>query len=214
MTCSFTDNDIIATIGVGPKNLETILPSNVAAYTVDVLSYDWCELGTISDCEDISELNDYLGDPIYRANFVVEDACTPFEPVTVSFMNQYGVKDYYTFDRRNTRTVNTTRNEYDKTLGTWNQTSFAIRDYDRGRTAFSSQVQTEMTISTNWMDDATSKWLEELFVSPHINIYTDGKWEPCTIVTGSYEQKTYSREGMFQHQITVRFANNKKVQRG
>jgi hypothetical protein len=64
------------------------------------------------------------------------------------------------------------------------------------------------------MDDDESKWLEELFTSPHIQVYYDGVWEPAVITSNSYEQKTAARSGLFQHTLNVQFANNKRVQRG
>jgi hypothetical protein len=155
-----------------------------------------------------------MGDLMYSATFDIVDACTPFDPITVSFLNQYGVKDYYTFDRRNTRTTDTDRNNYNKTLGSWSDATFSIDQTGRGKTVFSSFATTRMQLQTNWMDDDTSKWLEELFVSPSVMIYVDGQWEPCVITSKQYNQKTYSRDRMFQYDIEVEFANNKKIQRG
>lgn len=209
----------IGHVGVGTQNLKdgSLWIAGAASYDVQIWSMDECAYqlnGPISDCSDTSELLDFRGSLLYRAKFRVEDDCTPFEPIRISFMNQYGMRDYYTFDRRNTRTVQTQRTNYDQYLGTWNSTSFSIPEYGRGRKTFSSQIVTQMALSTNWMPDSVSKWLEELYTSPDAMIYVDGQWEPCTIVTTEYQQKTNARDKMFQHQIIVEFANNKTVQRG
>ena len=45
-------------------------------------------------------------------------------------------------------------------------------------------------------------------------IYVDGQWEPAVITTQTYEEKTYARQQLFQHEITVKYANNQKIQRG
>lgn len=212
MTCDFDDDNIIATIGVGPANIATLMTQPYTDYRVRIYSYDYCQTGTIADCANPGTT--HLGDVIYSADFVVEDTCEKFDPVTVSFINQYGVKDYFTFTKRNTKRVTTTRNEYTRPLGSWSNTSFTIDPHERGRTVFSSMADSEMTLSTDWMSDATSEWLRELYMSPSVMIYTDGEWEPVTIVTQTYEEKTYAREQLFQHEITVKFANNQKVQRG
>ena len=214
MTVSFTDDNSITTIGVGPKNIDDLLLYSPASYDIEVYSYNNCESAAISDCEDISELADYLGDVIFSASFEVVDDCTPFEPVTVSFINQYGAKDYFTFDRRNTRVVNTNRNEYNKATGTWSASSFSIDQQGRGRTVFSSYADTQMTLQSNWMTDEMSTWLEELYVSPSVMAYIDGQWEPVVISSRTYEEKSYARNRMFQHELTIDFANNKKIQRG
>lgn len=212
--------DYVGTMGVGPWNIEMgpftwTYPNQTKSYTIQLYSKNVCfQPYTIDDCDDLASLEDYLGFVIYEARFEIEDACTPFEPINVSFMNQYGIRDYYTFDRRNEQRTNTTRNNYTKVLGSWSDTSFTISNTDRGNIVFSSDISTAMQLSTYWMSDEESKWMEELFTSPSVAIFQDGKWTPVVITSAEYQQKTFSRDRMFQHFITVEFANKKKVQRG
>ena len=215
MTVNLTNSNAITTIGVGPANLSW-LPWTLTNYTVEVYSYNYCMTTTIQDCEDVGEIlsDGYVGDLIFSASFEVDNSCEKFTPVTVSFMNQYGVRDYYTFNKRNTRQINTTRNEYTKALGSWSSDTFSIGAQDRGRTVFSSAAETEMTLSTDWMSDAVSEWMRELYMSPSTMAYIDGQWEPVVIATQTYEEKTYARQQLFQHEITIRYANNQKIQRG
>lgn len=185
-------------------------------YTVEVCSINMCYWdanGAPADNAALT-LEPYLGDVIYTRQFQVADPCTGYDPITVSFVNQYGVKDYYTFDRRNTWTQSIQRNNYDQVLGSWSATTFEIDPHGRGTRTFSTKIMTNMTMSSYWMDDDESKWLEELFTSPHIQVYYDGVWEPAVITSNKYEQKTAARNGLFQHTLTVQFANNKRVQRG
>ena len=218
MTVTLNDDNAITTLGTGVQNF-TDAGINMAPYdkyVIDIKSYNHCMTTTIQDCQDYGEIliDGYLGDTIYTATFNIDDTCEKFEPITVSFMNQYGVQDYYTFDKRNTRRVQTKRNEYTQSPDSWSSSTFTINQTGRGRTVFSSASNTEMTLSTNWMDDATSEWLQELFASPSTLIYVNNQWEPVVITTATYEQKTYARNQLFQHELTVRFANNQKLQRG
>ena len=218
MTTNITAANTITTMGVGPQNFTDagITPPLHDAYTIHIHSYNNCLNTTIQDCNDFAEIlaDGYLGDIIYEADFEVVDDCTPFAPITVSFLNQYGCRDYYTFDRRNTKTVDTTRNSYTQTLGSWSAPEFEINQMGRGRTVFSSDAKTTMSLQTNWMTDEVASWLQELFISSSVNIYVDGQWEPCVITSQQYEQKTYSRNRMFQYDLNVEFANNQKIQRG
>ena len=197
-------------------NLNGSATAIVAYYTVEIYSVNQCYWNANGAPTEntAQELQNYLGTVIYDFKFSVDDPCTNFDVVTVSFMNQYGVKDYFTFDRRNTRQLGINRNNYHETLGSWSASTFEIDPHGRGRKTFSTDITEEMTLSTNWMNDATSKWLEELFTSPSVEIYVDGQFEPAVISSNVYEQKTYARDKMFQHTITVTFANDKKVQRG
>ena len=219
MTVNQTNDNRITTIGVGPQNQQDggiTWDPNWASYIVHVHAYNHCMDTTITDCLDFSEIlsDGYLGDIIYEATFTVDDTCERFDPVTVSFVNQYGVKDYMDFKKRNTSTTNTNRNNYTKVLGSWSSDSFAIDQHGRGKTTFSSDAMTRVTLSTDWMEDSVSTWLQELYISPSVQLYINGQWEPCTITTSSYSEKTYARNQLFQHELTVEFSNNQKIQRG
>jgi len=185
-------------------------------YDVEIFSVDMCywENAGPPANNSATTLEPYLGYLLYTQTFQIDDPCSKFDDVTVSFVNQYGVKDYFTFDRRNTYSQSVKRNNYDQILGSWSADTFSIDQHGRGRRTFSTEIETNMTLSSYWMSDAESKWLEELFSSPHIQVYYDGVWEPAVITSTSYQQKTSVRDGLFQHTLNLQFANNKKVQRG
>jgi len=185
-------------------------------YDVQILSVDMCYWGANGTPanDQAATLEPYLGDLMYTQTFHVDDPCSKFDDVTVSFVNQYGVKDYFTFDRRNTWSQSIRRNNYDQILGSWSDQDFTIDQHGRGRRTFSTEIQTNMTLNSYWMDDAESKWLEELFTSPHIQVYYEGVWHPAVITSNSYQQKTNARDGLFQHTLNIQFANTKRVQRG
>jgi len=214
---TYTDATRIGTVGIGPMNIAPLLVSPYDAYQIRIYSYNICVGTTIGDCTDYGEilLDGYLGDVIYQKSFTVTDeVCQRFEPIQLSFVNQYGMKDYFTFDKRNTRQTVTERNTFTETLGSWNEPTFEINPNGRGVRTFSSNAKTSMTLSSDWMSDSVSQWLQELYQSPSVNIYVDGQWEPCNLISNTYIQKTYARNFLFQHDVQVEFANNQKIQRG
>ena len=206
----------IGTVGIGPINIAPLLTLTYDEYQIRIYGYDGCNDTPILDCDDYADIIDnYLGDLIYQQSFTVTaDTCQRFEPIQLSFVNQYGVKDYFTFDKRNTRQTVTERNTFTETLGTWNAATFEINQHGRGIRTFSSNAKTSMTLSSDWMSDNVSEWLQELYQSPSVNIYVDGQWEPCNLLSNTYIQKTYARNFLFQHEVQVEFANNQKIQRG
>ena len=214
---NFTDAERIGTVGVGPVNIDPLLTQPYDAYQVRIYAYNHCNEDTIADCGDYGEIlqDGYVGDLICSKQFeVTEGSCERFDPVILSFVNQYGVKDYFTFDKRNTRQTTTNRNDYTSIGSTWNAATFAINQQGRGKTTFNSVAGTTMTLQSDWMSDEVSKWLQELYQSPSVMIYIDGQWEPCNLTTQTYSQKTYARDFLFQHEVGVEFSNNQKIQRG
>lgn len=215
----YSINQTIGHLGAGTANLaaEGLLHPASVRYTITLYSMNLCYYGLngpISDCDDTGELVEFYGQVMYQATFNIEDACTAFEPIRVSFLNQYGMRDYYTFDRRNTYMVTTNRGNYKQVNGSWSSASFEIDPIGRGTRTFNSEITEQMDLSTNWMDDATSKWMQELFTSPHVLIYKDGQWEPCVIVSKTYDERTKARQKMYRYDLTVEYSNSKTVQRG
>ena len=130
-------------------NIASLLVSPYDAYQIRIYSYNICVGTTIQDCTDYGEilLDGYLGDVIYQKSFTVTDeVCQRFEPIQLSFVNKFGIKDYFTFDKRNTRQTLTERNNYTETLGSWSAPLFTIDPHGRGTRAFSSTATTTMTM--------------------------------------------------------------------
>lgn len=241
---AYLDDELVGVVGAGPKNLKEAgiwpsggLPWNtisqqwgnyqviwnsqnaseqVDSYKISIMSIDMCKVdddGVPADNQ-ASTLLQYADQTIYSYTFKVKDECTRFEPVTLSWVNQYGVKDYFTFDRRNTLNVKSDRKNYYKSNKSWSADTYTIDQHSGGHTTFSNEIETEMELSTNFMKDTVSEWLEELFTSPHVQVYYDDQWHPAVIETSDYAQKTYVRDGLFRHNIKVKWSNNKQIQRG
>ena len=211
-----SDAQRIGTVGTGPLNIAPLFTLSYDAYQVRIYSYNTCNTDPIIDCGDYADiLDNYIGDLIFTKSYTLTAAaCGRFEPIQLSFINQYGVTDYFTFNKRNTRQTVTERNNYTEYLGTWSAPIFEINQQGRGTRTFSSNAKTSMTLSSDWMSDNVSEWLQELYQSPAVNIYVDGQWEPCNLMSNTYIQKTNARNKLFQHEVIVQFANNQKIQRG
>ena len=151
---------------------------------------------------------------MYSKSFVVSDSCGKFDPIRVSFLNQYGVKDYFTFDKRNTYTVEDTRKNYKQSLGSWNSAAFAIDQMGRGLRTFASSLKERMTMETDWLTDDVSIYLQELFTSSHINIEYQGQWTPVVITSKVYDEKTVAREKLYRYTLEIEYSNQQKRQRG
>ena len=212
------DKDQVLHVGVGPENLRGLSPSvdvdNADQIIVNIRAYNSCLQPPISDCDDPDEIKLYLGATWATKEFTIVNDCTKFDPVQVSFQNQFGATDYYTFIRRNEREDRINRTEYLKTPGSWNSAIFDIDTNERGSSVISSAIQSEITVSTDWVDDATSLWLRELFLSPNIKAYYEGAWTPVVSMTQTYEEKTHARNNkLYRYDIRLKLANNIRVQR-
>ena len=147
--------------------------------------------------------------------FKVETDCSPFEPVQLSFMNQWGVRDYWTFTKRNTKQINTQKDTYYQDIGTWSANSFTANSWDRGTKTFNQIGLVQLTLSTDWISQERALFMKQLFTSPDVKVYQEGKWLAATITTVTYDEKTWAREaGLIRYEIGIEFSIPKMRQRG
>lgn len=160
-------------IGVGPRNInntdfdgspipaQPIIDSTVKYYTITLVT------------------NNSPSDPIsITKRFDIDYRCSRFENYRLFWLNRLGEFDSYNFNLKSRRTVNVSRNTFTKKLA---------NDYvlgDRGKTVSSVTANSQYTVNSNWMSEAEALWLEELFTSPDVRLYTDTPSEVTYDITG------------------------------
>lgn len=212
---TMTDESLIGTLGAGPKNLELagLWPATAPAWYRITLWTKGCAIPT--DCDDIVDIQDTSACLWAAQSFKMVDDCTKFTPIQMSFLNEFGVRDYWTFRKRNTYTDNIRRNNYQRDVGTWSGSTYTIQTYERGEQTFNTEVSTTMSVTTDWVEDDVAAWLEKLFVSPDAKIYYEGQWLAVTLQNTNYQQKTVARDNkIYNYTLDFQFANNQRIQRG
>ena len=56
-----------------------------------------------------------------------------YTPIRLTWLNQWGVWDYYTFTQKSTKSISTKRAPYNQISGTWNEETLGISGYQGGR---------------------------------------------------------------------------------
>lgn len=156
---------------------------------------------------------------------IIEDDCKGYETIRLAWLNTFGVWDYYTFTKKSTRTVTTKKVHYQQLKGTWNKESYNPQGYLGGNKVFTSGAKEMIEINTDYIDEDTAVWLQELFVSPDVYILnsysTDNanegyglKYvEPVVLTTSSYTRKTLANDGLIQYKIDLERSKKVRVNR-
>jgi hypothetical protein len=154
--------------------------------------------------------------------------CKGFEKIRLTWLNKYGVWDYYTFTKKNIRSTNITRAEYSKIKGNWNASSFSKNGFDRGRGVLNTNATETISLNSDWMDtDDEAAWLEQLFISPEVYILGDfissdtatygaeyGKYlTPVVVTSKSYDRYTRANDKVAQYELDIEYSINKRTQR-
>ena len=152
--------------------------------------------------------------------------CKGFETIRLTWLNKFGVWDYYTFTKKNTRATDIKRTEFNRVKGDWNNSTFTKYGYERGRGVLSTMATETMSLNSDWFtNDEEAAWIEQLFISPEVYILggydaTDtapanyGEYlTPVIITNNSYERYTRANDKVAQYEIDIEYSHNKRIQR-
>ena len=155
-----TSKTTLLSIGIGPLDINTraqailgtplIIPQ-VAYYTVQVKN--------TADTDFSSE--------IFK---VVMNSKKYYQRFRFRWLNSLGAFDSYTFEGRNLATKNVRNStEYSKLLGSESPVGgYTYENGGRGRKTIYQSVETQYTVFSQFITEAESYWLNELFTSPEV----------------------------------------------
>ena len=154
--------------------------------------------------------------------------CKGFEKIRLTWLNKYGVWDYYTFTKKNIRSTNIKRAEYSKIKGNWNGSTFTQHGWNRGRGVLNTSATESISLNSDWFSsDEEAAWLEQLFISSEVFILEDydngdvgaggskyGKYlTPVVVTSRSYDRYTRANDKVAQYELDIEYSINKRIQR-
>jgi hypothetical protein len=196
-TISNSNNYRRVDFGIGPKNLSN---SGVSFTDVDNYRFYTKYAGVTSS--------------VFRY-YKIDTQCSNYEKVRVTFLNRAGGFDYFNFTLDSKRSVSVSRTEYEQVL------AYNYSVGDRGKTILSQTAEPKMTITSNWITEKESMWLEQLITSPEVfvlgnssvlNTAATGYKLPIIVTDNSYEVKTYLRNQVFNLQLNFKYAYDLNLQ--
>ncbi len=158
---------------------------------------------------------------LYTINIITDD-CKGFEGIRLTWLNPYGVWDYYTFTKKSVRSLQTNRTSYTQLGGTWNESTYKINGFSGGKKNFRVNSKELITVNTDYLVDADAIWFEDLINSPEVYILNGyssdangmvNKYvEPVTVATSSYTRKTKANDKLIQYTFELEKSKNKRIQ--
>ena len=146
-----------------------------------------------------------------------------YEGVRLTWLNQWGTWDYYTFNMKSVKSVATNRTSYTQLGGTWNESTFRISDYKGGKKNFRVNSTEKVKLNTDFVSEAEGLWFEELINSNDVyivngfstdvsNTITRKYIEPVVLTTSSYIRKTIANDRLMQYTIEIEKSKMKRTQ--
>lgn len=139
---------------------------------------------------------------------IVED-CTKYEKIRIAFLDPLGSYDYWTFEQKSRQAISVKSDTWTKKWGS---------DYvigDRGDTSLYVNGDKELEVTSGWLKQHESDFLQKIFTSPSIYlIKTDGTKIPLILNTREAELKKTQNENLINYTIVFGFAHKIYGQNG
>jgi len=146
-----------------------------------------------------------------------------YEPIRLTWLNQWGVWDYYTFKMKSTKTISTKGSTYEQLAGTWNESIYSPSGYRGGKKAFRVNATEKISMNTDFVNEAEATWFEELINSPEVYILDGFKTDPTTpllstyvtparLTTSNFTKKTIANDKLIQYTFEVEKSKTLRTQ--
>jgi hypothetical protein len=159
---------------------------------------------------------------LYRINILCPNL-KGYEGIRLTWLNQWGTWDYYTFTMKSTRSINTKRISYTQLSGTWNESTFKISGHKGGKKNFRVNSTEKIKLNTDFVTEAEGVWFEELINSTEVyivngfsedtsNTITNKYIESVVLTTSSYVKKTIANDKLMQYTFEIEKSKMERTQ--
>jgi len=155
-----SSEDVLLSVGVGPLDINTRTQSTTGIpFITPQVTYYTAQIKNSGNTDFSSE--------IFK---VVMNTKKYYQRFRFRWLNSLGAFDSYTFEGRNSATKNVRNStEYSKLFGYENpQGGYLYENGGRGRKTIYQSVETQYLVFSQFITQAESYWLNELFTSPEV----------------------------------------------
>ena len=146
-----------------------------------------------------------------------------FDPIRLTWLNQWGTWDYYTFKMKSTKTISTKGSTYQQLEGSWNESAYRLDSFKGGKKAFRVNATEKISMNTDFVSESESVWFEELINSPEVYILEGFKTDttnsalnkyvtPVRLTTSNYTKKTVANDKLMQYTFEVEKSKTLRTQ--
>lgn len=152
---------------------------------------------------------------MFKQEFLIDYECTKHDIFTVHFLNKLGGFDTFSFIRLSRRIADIDRIEYKRNTGTLNADgTLTYAGTDRGIVTLDTSIEDRVTVSSDWLTEAESIWLQELITSPEVFFDNGTELQAINISNTRYEKKKLANEVIFNYELEFKFGQIHSRQRG
>lgn len=187
-------NNIVNVIGANPMNLISggLDFTNVKYYTI--------------------QIGKEIAFPVYTPAsrlycfYLVDDDCR-FDNVRLGWTNTCGGVDYFNFTKKSELSFNYDRKQYQKVVGTYNESTFGFNTYDRGTTDRYVTTTKGLQINSDWVSVGEFNLLQTLCRSNDVYIINDdGTMTPVLVDTQNFVIKDERYSKLYNVTLNLKYS--------
>lgn len=208
------DNHKFLRFGCGTKNLKLIAGSLIYDDTLTLLNTA-IDIPSNTYFIKIRMVNAAAATRSTTMVFKIKEVCSKDTSVRLHFLNKLGGFDSFTFNMSNKQSATINRSKYKRIQGGMTSAnSWAYGKSDSLNRNFDINIQDKIHLVSDWINEATSIWLEELITSPWVLIddATDGLIS-VNILNTQYNRKKNVLDKVFNLEIDIEYTYKRSRQR-
>jgi hypothetical protein len=137
-----------------------------------------------------------------------------YTPIRLCWLNQWGVWDYYTFNKKSIKSISTKGSTYNQLAGTWNESTYRLDSYKGGKKSFRVNATEKIKINTDFVNEDHNTMFEELMNSTEVYILDGFQTDaansalnqyvtPVRIESKNFTSKTVANDKLIQYTFEV-----------
>jgi hypothetical protein len=128
------------------------------------------------------------------------------------FLDRMGSWGSFSFPLRSYETGTSTKQTFNKVVeGYVNGTEWSYTSDARGLTTYSSTVDKNFQLNTNWMNEEMAAYFQELITSPVVYFWDGTQYLACVVQETAFEVEKQRNKNLIKKTVNVKLANQDKI---
>ena len=143
--------------------------------------------------------------------FYIDQRCV-INDYHLVFLDRMGSWGSFAFPLRSYETGTSTKQSFNKVVQGYVQSEqWTYDSFERGMTTYSSMVEKNLQLNTNWMSEQMAVYFQELITSPVVYFYDGREYFACVVQETSFEVERQRNKNLIKKTVNVKLANQDKV---
>ena len=145
---------------------------------------------------------------------IYEDCPGQFPPIRFSWLNRYGGRDYWNFDKYYELDIASKSDTYFRDPSDWSSQEWTLAPWKSGTRVYNRTLERSINVTSDWLDEDQMAYLKGMFESPNVLVYLPGETIPqtCFVNETGFKQKLKIAQKMYNLEFNVKLSFNDKVQ--